>query len=293
MGKNTHIPILQFNMEILSEIIEQLLLEQEDTLEVLRRGILERLPISIYYAGPPDEVRAGQRVDIEPIVMGTNAKSGNQVIWAYVFKGVSKKGLPGWKMFRVDRIKSARYNRLGATNFELEGLPGYEKGKAPNAMKSLSHVDIFSPYWFEGEQPPPEARPEAPAVAPEAPPAAPPQPEPIQKPEISSKDALGRIYGELMPQARDINGQRFISRQHYDSAVNNLYRAKEDEFKKYQRAIGANQRPGEGTRARFTNTSRADIDKLLKKDNIQISDNPEQLAEGYRIQNRIKRLINW
>jgi len=280
-------------MKILTEIIDQLLLEQEDKLEVLRKAITERLPISIYYSGPPDEVREGQRVDIEPIVLGTNAKSGNMVIWAYVFKGISKRGLPGWKMFRVDRIKSARYNRLGAKNFELEDLPGYEKGKAPDAMRSLSSVEIYSPYWFEGEPemaPHPAAPPEAPPVAP---PVAPPEPQPIQKPDISSKAALGRIYNDLRPQVRDINGQKIISKQDYDNAVNNLYHSKEQEFKVYQRNIGGNQRPGEGTRARFTNTSKSDIDNLLKKDNIQISDNPEQLAEGYRIQSRIKRLINW
>ena len=269
-------------MEILYEIIDQLLLEQEDKLEVLRKAILERMPISIYYSGPPDEVREGQRNDIEPIVLGKNKKSGNLVIWAYVFKGVSKRGIPGWKMFRVDRIKSARYNNLGAKNFELENLPGYEKGKAPDAMRSLSSVDIYSPYWFEGK-PEPAA----------APPAAPPVPQPIQKPTISSKAELDKIYIDLRPLIKDINGQQTISRQDYDNAVNRLYHSKEQEFKMYQRAIGSNERPGEGTRARFTNTSKSDIDKLLKKDNIQIIDNPEQLAEGYRIQSRIKRLINW
>jgi hypothetical protein len=284
-------------MEILSEIVNQVLLEQENKMEVLRKAIGERLPISIYYGGPPNEVREGQRIDIEPIVMGKHKKSGNEVIWAYVFKGISKRGLPGWKMFRVDRIKSAKYNALGAKNFKLEGLPGYIKGKAPSAMKSLSSVDIFSPYWFEDDERfkagPRKFPPEWPEVQPKPAPAPPVSAEPVVKPDISSKGALGKIYNDLRPQVQDINGQRFISRQNYDDAVNNLYHSKEDEFKVYQRAIGGNERPGEGTRARFTNTSKTDIDNLLKKDNIQISDNPEQLAEGYRIQKRIKRLINW
>ena len=280
-------------MEILFNITNELLLEQENKLEVLRKAITERLPISIYYSGPPDEVREGQRIDIEPIVLGKHAKSGNLVIWAFVFKGISKKGLPGWKMFRVDRIKSARYNDIGATNFNLEDLPGYERGKAPNAMKSLSSVEVYSPYWFEGE-PEPEVAPVAapPAVHPVAPPVAPPEPQVVQKPDISSKTALGRIYNDLSPQIRDINGQKFISQKDYDNAINNLYHSKEEEFKVYQRAISGNQRPGEGTRRRFTNTSKAEIDNLLSKDNIQISDNPEQLAEGHRIQSRIKHLIN-
>jgi hypothetical protein len=289
-------------MEILSEIINELLLEQDNKLEVLRKAIGERLPISIYYSGPPNEVREGQRIDIEPIVLGKHAKSGNLVVWAYVFKGMSKKGLPGWKMFRVDRIKSAKYNELGAKNFQLRDLPGYERGKSPNAMKSLSSVEIFSPYWFEDDErftatPKAFPSPKRPEVKPEVPPVEVPLKPvgsaPIEKPEISSKAALGRIYNDLRPQIKDINGQRFISKQNYNNAVNNLYHAKEDEFKIYQRAIGGNERPGEGTRARFTNTSKSDIDKLLSKDNIQISDNPEQLAEGYRIQSRIKRLINW
>jgi len=280
-------------MKFLHKITTQLLLEQENKLEVLRKAITERLPISIYYSGPPDEVREGQRIDIEPIVLGKHAKSGNLVIWAFVFKGISKKGLPGWKMFRVDRIKSARYNDIGATNFNLEDLPGYERGKAPNAMKSLSSVEVYSPYWFEGE-PEPEVAPAAapPAAHPVAPPVAPPEPQVVQKPDISSKTALGRIYNDLTPQIRDINGQKFISQKDYDNAINNLYHSKEEEFKVYQRAISGNQRPGEGTRRRFTNTSKAEIDNLLSKDNIQISGNPEQLAEGHRIQSRIKLLIN-
>jgi hypothetical protein len=273
-------------MKILHKITTQLLLEQENKLEVLRKAITERLPISIYYSGPPNEVREGQRIDIEPIVLGNHVKSGNLVIWAFVFKGMSKKGLPGWKMFRVDRIKSARYNDIGATNFNLEDLPGYERGKAPNAMKSLRSVEVYSPYWFEGE-PEPEIAP------PVAPPVAPPEPQVIQKPDISSKSALGRIYTDLNQQVKDINGQKFISKKDYDNAINNLYHSKEEEFKVYQRAISGNQRPGEGTRRRFTNTSKAEIDNLLSKDNVQITDNPEQLAEGYRIQSRIKRLIIW
>ena len=147
-------------MTVLYEIVNNLLLEQDSKLEIIGKAITERIPVSIYYRGPANEVREGQRIDIEPIVLGTHAKSGNLVIWAYVFKGISKKGLPDWKMFRVDRINSAKLN-FNVTNFKLESLPGYERGKAPDAMKSLSTVQIYSPYWFKGEEPitPPE-RPE-------------------------------------------------------------------------------------------------------------------------------------
>jgi len=280
-------------MEILSEIANGLLLEQGDTLEVLRTAITERQPISIYYSGPAGEVREGQRVDIEPIVLGKNAKSGNLVIWAYVFKGVSKRGLPGWKMFRVDRIKSAKLSQIGATQFELEDLPGYERGKAPNAMRSLSSVEIYSPYWFEDEaRPTPETKP--PVVPEPIPTKTPAIKKPLPKPVgVSPKDAVGKVYNELQPQIRDINGQRTISQKDYENAVNNLYHRKEDQFKVYQRQISGNERPGEGTRARFEKEAKDEMDNILSKDNIEISNDPETLAEGYRIQTRIKRLINW
>lgn len=281
-------------MGLLTEI-GGLILEQSDTLSVLRKAIGERLPISIYYSGPTGEVREGQRVDIEPVVLGKNARSGNRVIWAYVFKGVSKRGLPGWKMFRLDRIKSAKFSEIGATNFKLEDLPGYKKGKAPSAMKSLSDVEIFSPYWFEDDErfKKPPVEPEvSPIERPEPP--APPVPKP-PKPQLSvtPKDAAGRVYTEFQPKIRDINGRRTISTKDYNDAINHLYHTKEDEFKVYQRQISGNERPGEGTRKRFTDTSKDEIDNLLSKDNVQVSDNPEQLAEGYRRQSRIKRLINW
>lgn len=280
-------------MKILTDVVGMLLLEQENTLEVLTKAITERLPISIYYSGPADEVRSGQRNDIEPIVLGKNAKSGNLVIWAYVFKGTSKSGLPGWKMFRVDRIKSAKYNNLGATNFELENLPGYEKGKAPNAMQSLSSVEVYSPYWFEDDKEF-QARPDE-LQPPQQPQVQRPVPQPMPQKVVGTtpKDAVSRVYNELQPKMRDVNGQKTISTRDYEESINNLYHRKEDQFKVYQRQISGSQRPGEGTRARFNKEAKLEMDNILSKNNIQITDNPEQLAESHRIQSRIKRLINW
>jgi hypothetical protein len=286
-------------MNILYSLGKFLLIEQDTKLSILRKAIGERMPISIYYSGPSKEVREGQRIDIEPIILGTNAKSGNLVIWAYVFKGISKKGIPGWKMFRVDRIKSAKFSEIGATQFKLEGLPGYIKGKAPSMMKSLSSVEVFSPYWFEDDERFKGGKREYPTEWPEVQPKAQPTPavtEPqgaIEKPVISSKDALNRVYNELTPQIKSTNGRRTISTKDYQNAINNLYHSKEEEFKVYQKAISGNVRPGEGTRRRFNTTSKSDIDKLLSNNNIQVSDTPEALAEGERIQSRIKRLINW
>ncbi len=279
-------------MIILTEIVNQLLLEQDSKLEVIRKSIGERIPMSIYYRGPSDEVREGQRIDIEPIVLGKHARSGNLVIWAYVFKGISKKGLPGWKMFRIDRIVSAKLN-YNVKNFKLGDLPGYQKGKAPTNMRSLGSVEMFSPYWFEDDErfmakPTPVPTAQVKPVTTEVPPV----PQPIQKPTtVSSKESLQNIYQDLQSKSQEVNGQKYISNTEYQNAINNLYISKENEFKVYQRAIAGNLRPGEGTRKRFRDTSKIEIDNLLSKNNIKISDSPETLAEAKRKQLRFKRLI--
>lgn len=287
-------------MNYLKTLGTHILLEQDTKMDVIRKGIGERMPISIYYKGPPDEVREGQRLDIEPIVMGKNARSGNLVIWAYVFKGVSKKGLPGWKMFRVDRIVSAKSNFDGE-RFKLGDLPEYVKGKAPSMMKSLSSVDIFSPYWFDDDEqyvatPPPEEVPTPEPQIPEREPQPPAPPEPqTEIPGDESPNALAdKVYQEIQPQIRDVNGQRVLSRIDYETGIDNLSGYQKDQFITRQRMIGGNERPGEGTRKRFDDTSKFELDRLLAKDNIDIGDNDgEMLAEGHRIQTRIKRLIKW
>jgi len=276
----------------LHRIGTQILLEQDSKLEIIRKAIIERIPMSIYYRGPAGEVREGQRIDIEPIVLGRHVKSGNLVIWAYVFKGISKRGLPGWKMFRLDRINSAKLN-FNVKNFNLDDLPEYERGKAPDSMKSLSSVEIFSPYWFEGDGRPEIERPESEVTPPQPQERTPAELAPIEKPEISSRKALQNIYTDLKTKITNIEGQQFISKNVYDNAVKDLYTSKETEFKKYQRAIGGNERPGEGTRERFINTSKNDIDKLLVKDRIQINDEPEIIEERYKFTNRVKQLIKW
>jgi len=284
-------------------IIETVLLEQDSKISTLRQAIIDRKPISIQYSGPPGEVLSGPRFDIEPVVMGINAKSGNSVIWAYVFKGVSKKGIPGWKMFRVDRIESVDPSGLTADSFKLSDLPGYERGKAPNAMKALSRVDIYSPYWFEDYkkyakkpvQPPPpqprkpEPRPEPAPQPPEAEVPVPTEPEVPTSPDLSRHRLDTIVFNELRPKAREVNGQKIISTQDYTQALDNLRRKKEDEWKNYQKMVTGNVRPGEGTRKRFEITSKNELDALLSKNGISVSDTDENMIA--EIEKRFKRLI--
>jgi hypothetical protein len=288
--------------EILN-IFEELLLEQDAKLLLLRNAISERTPITIDYRSEDDEVLNGVRYDIEPVVLGTHAKSGNLVFWAYVFKGTSKKGLPGWKMFRVDRVNQIK-TKPGLNPFKLTDLPGYQKGKAPNAMKSLSKVEIFSPYWFEDDvrfkkdQPTQPAPPKPKTTAPTP---AQPQPKPTPEPEKvepqdiptsePQKNYGPEVLNNLKGKVKDIDGQKVVNKQDYETAVKDLYNRKEGDWKNYQRQVAGNDRPGEGTRARFDKESRTELDTLLNKDNIKVQDEnqPENLSETIK---RIKTLIN-
>jgi hypothetical protein len=287
-------------MVTLFKITKNLLREQKDILSTLRQSITERKPITIDYSGPIDEVLPGKRIDIEPIVLGKNAKSGNLVIWAYVFSGVSKKGIPNWKMFRVDRIQNVEFNP-NIDPFSLTDLPGYEKGKAPNAMKSLSSVEVYSPYWYGDQQkqspeiqPQPEQQPKQEPQPQETPPTEPIAPEvqpPVEEPDMDTQNQSQDVYNMLGDKITDVNGRKSISSQDYNNALNDLYHRKEGEWKDYQRSVGANFRPGEGIRTRFNRTSKQELDDLLSKNNVEISDIniPNNLSEMFR---RFKVLIS-
>lgn len=283
-----------------------LLLEQDSKLELLRKSISGRLPITINYSGPSSEVKSGKRIDIQPVILGKHVKSDNLVFWAFVSKGVSKKGLPNWKMFRVDRVLEVKFN-LGAQPFNLTDIPGFVKGKGPSAMKSLSSVDIMSPYWFEDDkrytkspitkptvkQKQTTQQPKPTPVVPEPQQTQPEEPKTVENPETSNKNYSGEIYNTLKTKVSDVEGQKTITSKDYQDALNDLYRKQEDEWKNYQRMVGGNDRPGQGTRTKFTNTSKSQLDTLLSNDNVTVSDvNPETLSERYKIQNRFKVLIN-
>jgi len=272
-----------------------LLLEQETKLEDLRNAISNRLPITINYTGPVDEVKSGTRYDIFPVVLGTNAKSGNMVIWAYVFKGVSKKGLPNWKMFRVDRIVSTSVNK-NLKSFNLSQIPGYIKGKAPSMMKSLSNIQIFSPYWLEqGDKPLERPIPndniqnnnittgvttnnnntisgDTELVQPNN------IEKVITKPELTNRNFSLDVFNNMQSKIKDENGKKIITKIDYDLAINDIYNKKSSLFKDYQRMISGNLKPGSGTRQKYRNEAQKELNDILKKNNIEIEN---MLSEIY------------
>lgn len=292
----------------LFNISRNLILEQNSKITALRNSILNKKPISIYYVGPYPEVYSGDRYEIAPIIMGSNSRSGNLVVWAYVTKGTSKKGLPGWKMFRVDRIRKIKDNP-NAEEFDLNSLPEYVAGKAPGMMKSLSSVDVYSPYLSDKEKTEPTPIPQKTEPEPTEPEVTKPEPEPtepeptepetqpgqgeipVEKPDMKTDKFNNEIFNtSIVPKVKEINGQKTISRIDYENAVKELYRKKENEWRNYQRKLTGNIKAGEGTRFRFDRESKNEIDHILDRQRIKIVDqNTENLSE---IIKRFKRLIN-
>jgi len=95
----------------------------------------------IYYDGDEPGGK-GIRI-IEPVCLGTS-KRGNKVLRAWDYEGASHRGytgekpLPGWRMFRLDKILVFRPT---GENFE-EIRPNFN----PNGDKSMKSIIIISQF---------------------------------------------------------------------------------------------------------------------------------------------------
>lgn len=310
--------------------LKQILLEQSDTLSIIKQAIINKLPLTIYYASDSNDVLDGERIETEPIILGTHSQSGNLVFWAYVTKGVSLRGIPNWKMFRVDRVKRANIDP-NSEPFDLDSLPDYDKYKSPNNLETIDNVLVYSPYTEKGkpiEKQPTQKEPiEKPSV--QEPPVEKPSPEipteplPTEKdvilkpktdePEIENKKILEPIQNkqtneplvnpEVQPlnlekEIEDVinkthkivNNKKFISNLDFKNLQNTVYSKLENEWKEYQRKVGKNTKPGEGTRNRLIYFANKQILDKLKSTNTTIDDK-NTLNEIYQIIKRFKLLI--
>ena len=85
----------------LYSILNEIILEAAERMEV-ERAIVNHDRIRINYLGD-DTIQAGER-DIEPYVLGLS-KAGNPILRAYQYRGVTDTEQPGWKTFRLDKIR--------------------------------------------------------------------------------------------------------------------------------------------------------------------------------------------
>lgn len=95
----------------------------------------------IYYDG--DEPGGRGLREVEPVCLGTS-KAGNKVVRAWDNEGASHTGykgeqpLPGWRLFRLDKILSIK--PTGETFTEMR--PNFN----PNGDKSMVNVIIISKF---------------------------------------------------------------------------------------------------------------------------------------------------
>jgi len=104
-------------------------------------AIKKRQVVIIYYDG--DEPGGRGLRQIEPVALGTS-KAGNKVLRAWDEEGASHTGykgeqpLPGWRLFRLDKILSIK----PTGEIFVQTRPNFN----PNGDKSMTSVIIISKF---------------------------------------------------------------------------------------------------------------------------------------------------
>lgn len=117
----------------LYSILNEVILEVAERMEV-ERAITNHDRIRINYEGD-ETIIAGER-DVEPYVLGLS-KAGNPILRAYQYRGVTDTEQPGWKTFRLDKIRD--WNDLNEIPFRtpisdrVRNIPKYN----PNGDRSM------------------------------------------------------------------------------------------------------------------------------------------------------------
>ena len=126
-------------MKLLTTITN--LITEQASLQDLVDAVKNRKVMIIYYDG--DEPGGRGLREIEPVCLGVS-KAGNKVVRAWDSEGASHTGykgeqpLPGWRLFRLDKILSLKPT---GENF-TEMKPNFN----PNGDKSMISVIIISKF---------------------------------------------------------------------------------------------------------------------------------------------------
>jgi hypothetical protein len=264
-------------------------------------AIVNRNPITFYYSGPrkpkKKSVKAGTRVKAEAVALGVQKQSGSLIIRAYVQPpSVSKKGFSehGWRTFRIDRMSNIQI--ISDETFDTK-KPLYKEGNDgsmnPTYVSSL-WTDKPEVKSKEPVKPEPITKEPKPIDTVKEPEKTLPQPKPDEKPSktpevISTTKHDVDVYDLLKSKINDVEGNKTIKTIDYESSLKDLYKRKENEWIENQKKVGGNTSPGEGTRNRFKKESKFELDNLLSKDNVTVSNEENnQLQETIT---RIKTLI--
>lgn len=123
------------------------LLTEIASLSDIQDSIRKKIVVTIYYDGDIPGGKGYRR--IEPVCVGYS-KAGNMVLRAWDIDGAShtattgKKPLPGWRMFRTDKI----FTYQPTTDNFTEMRPGYN----PNGDRSMSRVLLNAEFNTETDE---------------------------------------------------------------------------------------------------------------------------------------------
>jgi len=256
----------------------------------LEYAIKNRLPVSFYYKGPPNDVLAGRRVRAALVASGLT-KKGNLAVRGWVQPpSTSKKGFQkhGWRTFLIERISMGSLVIYEDEQFSTK-RPDYKEGD--DGGFSVTYVTSD---WGAIRQP----KTEKPAPEPTTKPVEPkkdelPQPKPKGKPTPLPTQDFKReneIFGDLEKKVKTINGEKILTPDDFKMGIDDLYKKRIEDWKKSQLELGLNTTPGEGTRRKFEKESEFDLAQLLKKNNIQMKKDETLIPLQEEIL-RIKTLI--
>lgn len=287
-------------MDYINKIFKKILIEQGlpkgKKTNQLVKAITNRNPITFYYSGPregKDSVKPGVRLRAEAVAMGLS-KGGNVIVRMFIQPpSVSKKGYKetGWRTFRLDRMSNIQVISDEVFNTKR---PGYKEGDESTTGPMVK--TYVTSDW--SEKPPtitttkPEIKTPEPKEKIKPIDTTLPQPKVIDKPtptpQEEPKDHTSDVFKTLQP--KEVNGEKIITTQDFNDAVQKIYKSKESEWSSQQKKLNKNTIPGEGTRKRFQISSQSELINLLNKNGVKVSD-VEPIQEPNQDENQLQESI--
>ena len=290
-------------MDYINKIFKKIIIEQGlpkgKKTNQLVKAITNRNPITFYYIGPregKDSVKPGVRLRAEAVAMGLS-KGGNVIIRMFIEPpSVSKKGYKetGWRTFRLDRMSNIQVISDEVFNTKR---PGYKEGDE-STMGPMVKTYVTSD-WSEKTPTMTTTKPEIKTPEPKEKikptDTTLPQPKvsdkPTPTPQEEPKDHTSDVFKTLQP--KEVNGEKIITTQDFNDAVQKIYKSKGSEWSSQQKKLNKNTIPGEGTRKRFQISSQSELINLLNKNGVKVSDvepiqDPNQ--DENQLQESIKRI---
>jgi len=282
---------MNFKEMFFTVIEEQNILKTSKTKPIVD-AIKNRNKISFYYTGPQkpkrNSVKPGNRIDAEAVALGLS-KKGNLVVRAYVKPpSVSKKGFDktGWRTFMVSRMGDLK---ISDEKFDQK-RPDYKEGDDRSMSVTYVTTDwaskpdvkkprIVKPSTTKPTTQPTEPTPTEPEVT---------EPTPTDPKVTTPKEPKTTELPQPKPQTKPEPTPQDDDNQDIETKQKELYKNKETDWVNKQKEVGANIKPGQGTRERFKKEVEKELPQPKKSEKPTV--NPEEDQKNKNIQESIKNI---